>query len=299
MAKKIRITPWGHTVKGALATCIAPRLATDSAVKPGELNALMRGLPAKKTFTDSIPDILSAVDKTFKSRLAKDADLEDLPEILEALKSAAEEEENEEGEDKFKAGDEEGEELPEGSMDDDNDDDDEKEGHPGVKLMKMLSGYDIPTEDLEQMNGLITALSKGKEGDKMKDEFPPKKDAEKRGGKREETPGAVTKEAMDAAFKTHEKQTREKFAALFAAADRVAPILGKVDTLAFDSADGILKLALDRLEVDTKGVHPSAYGRLLDMAQTSTRQPVRPSMAVDAKDLTDFNTMYPNQPIMA
>ena len=325
MANKTRkITTQGQTVKGALAAYVAPKLAADKAIKPGELDALLKSIKPG-AYDKQIPLIASAVKTTFGKRLAQDLDLEDLPDILEALKNASEEEEEEgeemDGEDKFKAKDEDDEDV---SGDDDDDDGDsehdveteeegeaeggeeepgESESHPGIKLMKMLSGYDIPSEDLEQMNGLITALSKGEGGsvkDKsVKDEFPEgaAKPFEKKGGKKEPEAEAITKPAMDAALKAHEKATRENLSALFAAAEAVAPIIGKVDTLAFDSADAIYALALKEVGVPTEGVHPSAYKTLLQFA--NTRKPERVMVAADAVAADEFEKRYTTIPAQA
>lgn len=52
--------------------------------------------------------------------------------------------------------------------------------------------------------------------------------------------------------------------ALHAARREVEPVIGVV---ALDSAEQVFKAALDHLKVDTKGVHPSAYGAILRTAR--------------------------------
>lgn len=70
--------------------------------------------------------------------------------------------------------------------------------------------------------------------------------------------------------------TREKAAALYAAAAEVAPHVGKIaNPFAFDSADSIYRKALDARGVDVSGVHPSAYGAMVKMLG-------RPSPVMDA-----------------
>lgn len=332
MANKTRkITSQGQTVKGALAAYVAPKLAADGTIKPGELDALLKSIKPQP-YVEQIPLIADAVKAKFSKRLAQDLDLEDLPDILEALKNAKDDLGDESDED---GSDDEGEDeaTPEIGTDDDDEDmsDDaeageaegepdaeneaegeaeggeeepgEAESHPGIKLMKMLSGYDIPSEDLEQMNELITALSKGEGGsvkESTKDKFPAGAAAKpfvKKGEKQEPEAEPMNKPAMDAAFKDIEKRTRENIASLFGAAEVVAPIIGKIDTLAFDSADAIYALALKELNVPIEGIHPSAYKSLLQFA--NTRKTERVMVAADAVAADEFEKRYTNIPAQA
>lgn len=68
------------------------------------------------------------------------------------------------------------------------------------------------------------------------------------------------KKAMDAA--TIEQNTVARVTALFEAREKVKPLVGQI---ACDSAEEVYKIALSKAGVSTKGVHPSAYGAMVDL----------------------------------
>ena len=90
----IRLSPTAHDVKGVLFTYLAPRLAQDAKL---ELSPLLEGLTARN-FAGKAPLITAAIQAKYKGRLAKDADLEDLAELLEAVVPLVKEEEETEDE---------------------------------------------------------------------------------------------------------------------------------------------------------------------------------------------------------
>ena len=288
MAKNLKkLTAFGNKVDGALSLYLKPRLAADAALKPGEIpKALLEMDPAKK-YSEQIPLITKLLGDAFTKRLAKDADLADLPEVLEALKEFASGEPDGDKEEMDK--------LPLAVAKDDDED-------PGEKLCAMLSDpkYGIPPEDLAQMTTLINTLG-GKVapvGDKevTAGTLPPKKGenpfpAKKPGAGAPEPPGKIP--AMDSAAvaKIVEKNVADKFRA----AEECLPFLGKIDALAFDSAPAIYAEALKRIGgVDTKDVQPSALRTLLLMQPNPESRPAR--VALDAAALTDFHTKYPHAP---
>jgi uncharacterized protein len=282
MARKLKTL--GHTVKGALAAYLAPRLAADRALKPGELDAMLLAV-APAPYKQQIPVIADSVKKFTKDRLAKDASVEDLAELLEAL-----------GGEDFDEDDELGEDFGKPVV---KDDDMAEDDGPGEQLMAILSKCNLPPDTLEQINGLITALGKGtpKEEDVAgKDGFPPKKD-DKNGAPGKEVP--VTKPAMDAAIADATRTERVRLSELFVASEAVQPLIGKVDTLAFDSAADIYKLALDNAKIDTKDVHPSAFKSLLALALDKSKKDSAPTIAVDSAAIEDFEKRYPNAPVQA
>jgi hypothetical protein len=294
MARKI--TKLGHTVKGALAAFIAPRLASDAAFKVGELDKLLKDVkPAP--FKQQIKPITDSVKALFKDRLAKDADVEDLAELLEALGSGDEDDDDEAGEDAARP------KKDDVAEDDVAEDDDSA----GEKLMQMLSHYDIPASDLEAINSLITELSKPA----ARDAVLPKKGApvakpvaaasEKDDNAAPMKDVPVTKPAMDAAIRTATdaaiKETKAHMSALYEASNDVRPFVGEINTLAFDSADAIFKFALDAHQIETKGVHPSAYKSLLPLIHAKA-QPSQ-NMATDSADVVDFEKRYTHIPARA
>jgi len=295
--KERKLTTQGQTVKGALAAYLTPRLAADKAIKPGELDSALKKVSPGR-YAKQIPGIVGTIKSMFGDRLAKDADLSDLPEILEALKAAGEEL-DEEGEDKlFKGKDEDADDGCAGKDDDDDDDEDEDEdedeGHAGVKLMKMLSKYDIPSEDLEIINGLVTALGKG---DKAKDE-----DADDKAKDEDEDEDNAVKgqkevpQAMDGKkiIKIAEDRAVRRVQGLFQAAEDVKPWVGNLDALSFDSAEKIYRLALDSQKVDVKGVDPSAFRALVKMMPHPDTRPV--AVVLDANGKSEYDKRYPIRP---
>lgn len=289
------ITKQGATVKGALAAYLVPRIAADKALKPGELDKLfMDKKLIVAPFKKQIPILADAAKELVNGRLAKDADVEDLAELLEALGGEDFDEDDEMGEDKDKGLVKDEDEMA-------------TDADPGEELMKCLAECNIPEDLLEKINGLVAQLGKATP---IQDEFP----AGKPGKKPEEKPAKkpdnaapmkevpVQKPAMDAAIKlatdaavaTATKATKDSIAALFNAARDVEPTVGHIDALAFDSADAIYKMALDAAGIPTKDVHPSAYKTLLKLA--SERPTAAPSIIADDASITDFDKMYTHRP---
>lgn len=77
-----RISPAGMVARGALFTYLTPRLAKDAKVN---INALVRGVTSRN-YAKSIPAMDKAIKAAVKGKLAKDADISDLAELLNALK---------------------------------------------------------------------------------------------------------------------------------------------------------------------------------------------------------------------
>ncbi|MEN6533963.1 MAG: hypothetical protein ABFD89_09900 [Bryobacteraceae bacterium] len=287
------ITNQGRTVKGALAAFLVPRIAQDKAIKPGELDKIFMDAKLKPApFKVQIPVLADCVKAIFKSRLAKDADLEDLEELLEALQEGGEGNEDELEDKKGMVADE--------------DDMSEDEGDPGSELMKCLSECNIPEEMLEKINTLITKMGSPAAEDGVHPAAKPvakpavtllKKPGEN-AAPMKEVP--VTKPALDAALAANTKAVQTHIASLFTAANDVEPIIGKVDALAFDSADSIYKMALDSAGVKTENVHPSAYKALLQLASDHPAPAFDSALAADnATAAQDFEKRYPNIPAQA
>ena len=71
-------------------------------------------------------------------------------------------------------------------------------------------------------------------------------------------------------------------AALYTAAEEVAPYVGKISNpFAFDSAADIYKKALDAKEIPTEGVDPSAFGAMVSMLKKTTAQDSAPVVEDD------------------
>lgn len=127
--------------------------------------------------------------------------------------------------------------------------------------------------------------------DKARDADPDDKDQEGA----EEDDKKEDKAAMDAAIAQAKRDTEASVIARLNAARQaerdVRPFVG--DVFGMDSAEAIYKFALDKIGVDTKGVHPSAYPALLKLAPVPGSQP-RARMALDAAGAKSFNERFPH-----
>ena len=128
-------------------------------------------------------------------------------------------------------------------------------------------------KDEEKAEDEIEIIEKEAEDEDPEDEDPEDKKAE------DEEP-EEDKKAMDAA--TIEQNTVARVTALFEAREKVKPLVGQI---ACDSAEEVYKIALSKAGVSTKGVHPSAYGAMVDLVLT--KQPT----ATIAQDSTAPSTM--------
>lgn len=105
----------------------------------------------------------------------------------------------------------------------------------------------------------------------------------------------ISKTAMDAAVKAAangaERNAIKRFQAIQAAEEDVRPLVGKL-AMSFDSAEGVYKAALENLEVDLTGVHPSAYKAIFSaQSKPGERQSAR--LANDAKPAAGFSERFP------
>ena len=100
------------------------------------------------------------------------------------------------------------------------------------------------------------------------------------------------KAAMDAALRSAssraEAKVVAKFRALSAAAEAVRPVLGSIDPLAFDSADGIYGAALRKMGIDTAKHPRAAWKSMFSIA----RQQATASMAQDASMRRDYDGAF-------
>lgn len=90
----MRLTPTAHVAKGALMIYLRPRLAQDAAI---DLNPILADLN-RKNFAGKRGIIAAAIQTQYKNKLAKDADLDDVADVLEALQPLLEKEGEQEDE---------------------------------------------------------------------------------------------------------------------------------------------------------------------------------------------------------
>ena len=85
MGKKFRqLTGQGQTVKGALAFYLAPKMAEDQRLKPGELDRVLKSVTPSR-YEKQINGIVGTIKEQFGERLAMDESIDDLPDLLATL----------------------------------------------------------------------------------------------------------------------------------------------------------------------------------------------------------------------
>lgn len=259
---KMKLSKTAAVVAGALGAHIRPRLAQDAAL--GDLTPFLKGV-SRKNLKSEQPRIIRAMQNHFKGKLAQDADLEGLKEVIEVFADPSVAPIGEDEEDDAAAPDALGK-------------DDELMG----KIREMLGEKLGPDEAARVMAALG-------EPPAAKDEPPPT----------EGTPAKpVTQQAMDAALskaqKAGEQAAVKRMTDIRTAEQECRPILGEI--VAQDSAEAVYKMALDAKGIDLTDTPPSAYRALVKMALAQDQAPQTPRMALDAGAQKSFRERFPHIP---
>lgn len=254
---KMKYSKTAIAVAAGLRVYLRPKLAQDAAL--GDLGPLVKGLNAKN-FASERARLVRAVEGRFKGKLAQDADLSDLVEVIDAFSDPA---------DPVVAGDEDDTAPPVAQ-------DDELMG----KLRELVSAK-LGAEEAERIMQAIGEPS-GAEDDPPAFEGKP------------DSP--VSKPAMDAALakatKDGENAAVARLTAIRTAEQECRPIIG--DVVAMDSAEAVYKMALDAKGIDLTDTPPSAYRALVKMLNTQDQTPKTPRVAMDSAAHKGFADRYPN-----
>ncbi len=293
--------------KGALMAHLRPLLAQDHRI---DVSPVLRGVTTSN-WAARKPGIAKAMAKASRNRnhFAQDADLKALLQLLDGLDGEENEPDGDVGVDAeseaetpkieqiAKKG--EGEEV-----------DSETDETPPPKTPKAAEDGEEDEEDggemdedslLNQLRALVAKL--GGEAGQAEDEPPatpgtPAAPARSGGSNvAKEKPEMIDQKAMDAALKRHGDKVRNEtiaqLNAIAAARDLVRPLVGELKG-AFDSADAVLKFALDAAEVDLTGVPTAAYPALVKLLPRPGVGNDRPTnvVAMDAKSADSFDKMF-------
>lgn len=259
MATKATVSRQALLASGALRVYLKPKLAADAKL---ELAPILKGITAKSWKTDKAK-IKTALDAAVKGKLAADADIEDVVEMLDQLEEVAEVMPDVD---------------PVAAVDPVAEDDD---ADVIMKLKGALKEKGLSDEDIE-------ALIDGADPVATAADVVPV--------------AGVTKAAMDAAIRSAaikaandaETATIARLRSIQAAERDVRPFIGDI-AVAQDSAASVYKLALDHLKVDLTGVPPEGYGALLRaMPNPSDAKPVNRIIAADAAAVTAREKRFPN-----
>ncbi|MBD9417651.1 DUF2213 domain-containing protein [Achromobacter sp. ACM04] len=260
---KMKQSKTAIAVAGALGAYIRPKLAQDSAL--GDLTAFLKGV-SRKNLKSEQPRIVRAMQNHFKGKLAQDADLEDLKEVIEVFTDPG----------MSPIGEDEEEDLTEPKA---VAQDDELMG----KIREMLGEKLGPEEAARVMAAL------GEPAAGAADEPPPTPGT---------APAPVTKQAMDAALakatKAGEEGAISRMTAIRTAEQECRPILGEI--VAQDSAEAVYKMALDAKGIDLTDTPPAAYRAMVKMALAQDQAPQTPRVAMDSAAQKSFRDRFPNIP---
>ena len=241
----------------ALGSYLRPKLAADAQI---DVTALVKGVTAKNWKT-SKPKIKAALDAAAQGKLAADADLEDVIEMLDQLDDVVDE-----------MPDEASVVAPVPSGEDDEPD-----------VLAMLKGK-IPDDLLAQvekaLSGSPDPVPAPAEDDKVS----------------KTAMDAAIAAAVLATRKETEQSTVRRLNAIREAEVAVRPYVGEVG-VAMDSAEAVFKFALDALKVDVADVPDVAYRHIL-LAQPKpgdVKPAASPSrVAMDAAAADSYAKRFPN-----
>jgi len=273
---KTALTRAGATTQGALAIYLRPKLAADAKI---DLSGIVSGLTSKN-FKARQGKLTHDIKKATTGKLAQDASLEDVGEVIEALADILPEEVPEIVE-------EMGGTEDDGATDEGSDDD----------LRAKLEAAGVPADVIAKV-----LAATGEAGDP-----PPAMDADK-DEKKDKPPAMdtskfVTKQAMDSAVRVASDAAAKRAteAAIrtqqeIREAERaVRPFVGDL-AMAHDSADAVYRTALTSLNINVEGVHPSAFPTILSMQPKPGDAPRRQAtpIAQDAKQAEDYSARFPH-----
>lgn len=282
MTKPVVLSRKAAVTLGALVGYLKPKLAQDAKLN---FYPILADVTAKN-FKDKKASILSGLKSGTAGKLAKDASIDDVAQLLDALEC----EEVMEGADSDPNS---GLPMSKEDMEKKAKDKKAKDAEPDGKAKEFLKGK-LSAEDMKAYDDMMGAAEDGEAAKATENT-----EGAEKGGKdadpddKDDKEPKVTKKAMDEAISLAEKRATSnalKTANEIAhAREFVAPWVGKLAMDASSAAD-IYKTALDQLKVDVDGVHPSAFKRLLEAQQQPGQ---RARMASDAApDATGFEGRF-------
>jgi 8-oxo-dGTP pyrophosphatase MutT (NUDIX family) len=279
---KVRMTRTGAAVRSVIALHIKPRLAQDASL---DLRPILAKLTSKN-FAQQKPTILAGINRAAKGKLAKDASIEDVATLIDALEKAP----IAEGDDELDVGD-----LEEETMD--------SEEHGGIH--EFLKGK-LGEDDFRKACDMLKAGPHGAHDEEDEDEEEKKRKEREREEKMagdvekavaEKTKDMVDKKAMDQAIGAAVKTERQRNQDIADAREEVRPFVGALKQ-AFDSAEGVFQAALGVLGVADadKITGVPALKAVLKAQRPTGAGPVlpKPAIATDAAVQKSLAERFPH-----
>lgn len=262
MSKKVLLNTASLATIGLVSTFLAPRLALDA--KPLNLAAAIGAVDLKSKTARA--DLVTAITNVTKDRMAKDASLDGLAELLDKVSAKKE---DKEGEDEPADIDETVAVMPGSTA---LSDVDATDNDLGGKLKAILEAAQVDPGVIAQVveacgaGAAAAADEKEEEDDADKDGDRPapfKKKGAEDSDKDDDKEPKVTQKAMDAAVakiakdtaesvtKAVTKSVTERLKGIQTAVDRVTPIIGKISpSYSFDSAEDVYRHTAKALQID-------------------------------------------------
>lgn len=278
--KPFVLTRKASVAHGAMIAYLRPKLAQDAKI---DLKPVFKGVTSKN-FVAKHKDIVSGLRKAVSGKLAQDADIEDVVDLLDSLKDIEAEDETEE--------------MPKAGKARDEDPD-----HKGA-LREFLKDK-LSEDDMKACDELMDAEDGDDDGEKAMDDDETdeeraereKRDEEAGKDKAKDEEPMVTKKAMDKAIerqvKDVEDRVRKNMRELREAEEDVRPYVGKL-AMAHDSAEGVYRTALKALNVNIDGVHPSALKVILHSQPKPNSNVKTAAVAMDSASAKEFAERFPH-----
>jgi len=260
-----KLSPAGRELRGALAVYLAPRMAADQ--KLPDIGGILTGAPITNRVMQTT-GIVTALKTAITGKLAKDADIDDVVDVIQAAERVIEEAQKAEGEDEI----EPNAAMPMVAEPEDEDDDndangEDKEEHPIVAKVRAFCKEKMSPEDCAKLDELI--------GEELRahDEEIEKK------AKNGMPENAVTKEAMDEAIRVALRANDAKHTGIAAALAKVRPSVGEI-RVACDSAPAVFRKALEMKGIAAKNVPDAGLEAVWD-ACAAIPKTATPPLAAD------------------
>ena len=264
--------------QGALAVYLKPKMAKDASI---DLAPIVAGVTSKN-FKSQVPAIVLGVMRATKGKLATDADIEDVAEVIEALAEILPPE-----------AEAEVKEAVESSEVTEDDDD--------AELRAMLKAKGLSDEEIDRICGMTATAQDEKDVDKDDKKDKAMDAATVEAQIRAATKGMVPKAAMDSALAAAEARARAAAVAettahingINEARRRVQPWVGEL-AMDFDSVEAVERQACDMLAIAHKGKHSDALMTMIE-AKPKVNERSReaaPRTAMDAAAAKSFDERF-------
>lgn len=262
------LSPVAALVQSALMARYGSKLAMDGSV---DLGPVVAGL-TPKNFRAMMPAVILGAMKALRGKLAQDADLNAVAEVIEALAPIVEA-------------------LEEPVASADPIDDPEAKDEGDADLRAMLKAKGLSDEEIDRICAMGGApVIDEKDGDK--DDAKKAMDAAIRTAVAAALKGTVSKPAMDAAIAEATEKVRTETTARLAAIDEarrfVRPWVGELP-MAFDSAEAVERQALTVLGKAHAGKHRDSLRDIIEACPKPGDGPkTKPRPAMDAAGAQSF-----------